>query len=121
MEHALVTGGEAYLRTPDADLPLLVRHSVDVWTACLGAAAVLVYGAFLLARLALTTIDAALARSVTLANAQSVGSASASAGRPKQSGTALGEHKVKASDAVVADAVASSNAVQASVKKGSVK
>ncbi len=60
VEHVLATGGEAYLRTPDDDLPLLVRLSLDVWAACLGAAAVLVYAAFLLARLLLAKLGAAL-------------------------------------------------------------
>ncbi len=60
VEHVLATGGEAYLRTPDDDLPLLVRLSLDVWAACLGAAAVLVYGAFLLTRLLLAKLGAAL-------------------------------------------------------------
>jgi glucuronosyltransferase len=43
VEHVLATRGEAYLRTPDDDLPLLVRLSVDVWAACLGAFAILSY------------------------------------------------------------------------------
>ncbi|BDA49336.1 UDP-glucuronosyltransferase 2A1 [Coccomyxa sp. Obi] len=60
VEHVLATGGEAYLRTPDDDLPLVVRLSLDVWAACLGAAAVLVYTTFLLARLVFAKFGAAL-------------------------------------------------------------
>ncbi|CAL8464217.1 g3752 [Coccomyxa elongata] len=60
VEHVLATGGETYLRTPDDDLPLLVRLSLDVWAACLGVAAVLVYAAFLLTRLLLANLGAAL-------------------------------------------------------------
>ena len=60
VEHVLATGGEAYLRTPDDDLPLLVRLSLDVWAACLGAAAVLVCATFLFARLALAKLGAVL-------------------------------------------------------------
>ena len=52
VEHVLATGGEAYLRTPDEDLPLIVRLSLDVWAACLGTAAVLLYAAFALLKAA---------------------------------------------------------------------
>lgn len=41
VEHAIATGGEAYLRTPDHDLPFYARHMLDVWAVTLGAAAVL--------------------------------------------------------------------------------
>ena len=64
----LATGGEAYLHTPEESLPLFVRLSLDVWAACLGAAAVLVYTAFLLARLASIKLADALARRATIAN-----------------------------------------------------
>ena len=36
LEHVAATGGEPYLRTPEDDLPFLVRHSLDVaavWAA----------------------------------------------------------------------------------------
>lgn len=38
LEHVAATGGEPYLRTPEEDLPFLVRHSLDiaaVWAALL--------------------------------------------------------------------------------------
>lgn len=44
MEHVVATGGEPYLRTPEEDLPFLVRHSLDVaaaWAALAACAAVL--------------------------------------------------------------------------------
>ena len=66
----LATGGEAYLHTPEESLPLFVRLSLDVWAACLGAAAVLVYTAFLLARLAIAKLGDALARRATIANSK---------------------------------------------------
>ena len=43
LEHVAATGGEPYLRTPEDDLPFLVRHSLDVaavWAA-LGALSVI--------------------------------------------------------------------------------
>ncbi|BDA49333.1 UDP-glucuronosyltransferase 2A1 [Coccomyxa sp. Obi] len=68
VEHVLATGGEAYLRTPNQDLPFIVRYSLDIWAACLGAAAILVYAAFLLARLALNKFGAALVKCTAIAN-----------------------------------------------------
>ena len=35
------TGGEPYLRTPEDDLPFLVRHSLDVAAVCAALAALL--------------------------------------------------------------------------------
>lgn len=68
VEHVLATGGEAYLRTPEQDLPFFVRHSLDLWAACLAAAAVLVYVAFLLARLAHNKLGTALVKCTAIAN-----------------------------------------------------
>ena len=38
----MATGGEPYLRTPEEDLPFLVRHSLDVAAAWAALAALLV-------------------------------------------------------------------------------
>ena len=43
IEHALATGGEAYLRTPEQDLPLFVLWSLDVWAIFLVSAALVIY------------------------------------------------------------------------------
>lgn len=43
VEHVLAAKGEAYLRTPDEDMPLLARLSLDVLAAYLGAAGLLLY------------------------------------------------------------------------------
>jgi hypothetical protein len=43
IEHVLETGGEAYMRTPQDDLPVLVRHSVDTYGVVLCALGVLIY------------------------------------------------------------------------------
>ncbi len=68
IEHVLATRGEAYLRTPEEDLSPFVRLSLDVWAACLGSVALVIYATLKLARLACAKFDAALARSVALAN-----------------------------------------------------
>lgn len=60
VEHVLATDGEAYLRTPDEDLPLFVRLSLDVWATCLGAAAVLLYTAFALLKAACNSLAGGL-------------------------------------------------------------
>jgi len=41
VEHVLATKGEAYLRTPDEDMPLFVRLSLDVLAVVLAAAGLL--------------------------------------------------------------------------------
>ncbi len=51
VEHVLATGGEAYLRTPDEDLPHFVRLSLDVWAVALGAIALVLYAAVKLLQL----------------------------------------------------------------------
>ncbi len=56
----LATGGEAYLRTPDDELPLIVRLSLDVWAVTLAAAAVLLYVAIKALQLVAVTLRAAL-------------------------------------------------------------
>lgn len=72
VEHVLATGGEAYLRTPEESLPLFVRLSLDVWAACLGAAAVVIYIALILAQLASAKLGNVITgRFVTLANSSS--------------------------------------------------
>jgi glucuronosyltransferase len=60
VEHVLATGGEAYLRTPDDELPLIVRLSLDVWAVTLAAAAVLLYVAIKALQLVAVTLRAAL-------------------------------------------------------------
>ena len=60
VEHVLATGGEAYLRTPDDDLPLLVRLSLDVWAACLGGAAILLFAALKAVQLAACKLSNAI-------------------------------------------------------------
>lgn len=68
VEHVLATGGEAYLRTPEQDLPLVVRYSLDIWAACIGVAAVAVLAAFVLARLAFYRFGGALVKCAAIAN-----------------------------------------------------
>ena len=48
VEHAIETGGEPYLRTPEAELSIFVRHSLDTYGFCL---AVLCMGVYLLAKM----------------------------------------------------------------------
>lgn len=61
VEHVLATGGDAYLHTPDQDLPLYVRLSLDMWAIVLAAAAVLLYTALKAVQLAAATISTAMA------------------------------------------------------------
>ena len=48
VEHAIETGGEPYLHTPEAQLSIFVRHSLDTYAFCL---AVLCIGWYLAAKL----------------------------------------------------------------------
>jgi hypothetical protein len=48
VEHAIETGGEPYLHTPEAELSIFVRHSLDTYGFCL---AVLCVGVCLVAKL----------------------------------------------------------------------
>ncbi len=66
----LATHGEAYLQTPDQDLPLFVRLSLDVWAACLVVAALVILVAAKLARLACAKLGDALAHRVSIANSK---------------------------------------------------
>lgn len=86
VEHVLATGGEAYLRTPEESLPLFVRLSLDIWAACLGAAAVVIYIALILAQLASAKLGNVItARFVTLANSSSC--SGVSSGAPHSNGS----------------------------------
>ncbi|EIE24827.1 UDP-Glycosyltransferase/glycogen phosphorylase [Coccomyxa subellipsoidea C-169] len=70
IEHALATHGEAYLQTPDQDLSLFVRLSLDVWAACLVVIALVILVAAKLARLACAKLDDALIHRVSIANSK---------------------------------------------------
>lgn len=60
VDHTLATGGEAYLRTPDDELPLFVRLSLDVWAVTLAAAAALLHIAIKALQLVALKLRAAL-------------------------------------------------------------
>lgn len=68
VEHALATGGEAYLRTPEQDLSFIVKSSMDVWAACLSVAAMSLYAALLFARWAYNRFGGALVKCAAIAN-----------------------------------------------------